>query len=102
MKISSSKPFEPVRPESVKPAGTSPAGSSSTSPASPAPAASRSDRVQISDAGRALASEATGSESATLTPERTAELRRKVLEGAYTSVNIVDQVAQRILDRGDV
>jgi hypothetical protein len=101
MKISSNKPFEPVRPESVKPAGTLPAGSSSTSPVSPVPAASRSDRVQISDAGRALASEAATTESATLTPERTAELRRKVLEGAYNSLNIVDQVAQRILDRGD-
>lgn len=61
--------------------------------------ASREDSVQISDAARALA----GGEAAggPLTPERTAELRRKVLEGAYNSMNVVDHVAKRILERGD-
>ena len=102
MKITGHKSFEPIRPESVKPAGA-PAGAASTSLVSPASAPKRSDQVQISDAGRALAGELQGSESTGgLSAERTAELRRKVLEGAYSSMAVVDQVAQRILSRGDV
>ena len=102
MKISGQKSFEPIRPEPVKPAGA-PAGAASTSPVSPASAPKRSDQVQISDAGRALAGELQGRPSTGgLSAERTAELRRKVLEGAYSSMAVVDQVAQRILSRGDV
>lgn len=61
----------------------------------------RSDSVQISDAGRALS---TGgpSGSGALSAERVAELRKRVLEGAYNSTHVVDQVAKRILERGDV
>ena len=101
MKITGHKSFEPVRPESVKPTGA-PAGAASTSPVSPSSAPKRSDQVQISDAGRALAGELQGGASTGLSAERTAELRRKVLEGAYSSMSVVDQVAQRILDRGDI
>ena len=101
MKITGNKSFEPIRPESVKPTGA-PAGAASTSPVSPASAPKRSDQVQISDAGRALAGELQGSEASSLSAERTAELRRKVLEGAYNSMSVVDQVAQRILSRGDI
>jgi anti-sigma28 factor (negative regulator of flagellin synthesis) len=98
MKITGNKSFEPIRPESVKPAA-----GATTSPASPASAPRRNDQVQISDAGRALAGELQGSEaSSSLSAERTAELRRKVLEGAYNSMSVVDQVAQRILSRGDI
>lgn len=66
-------------------------------------AAPRGDQVQISSAGRALAAQA-GDASATLelSPERAAELRMRVLEGAYNSVQMVDEVARRILERGDV
>jgi negative regulator of flagellin synthesis FlgM len=58
-----------------------------------------SDSVQISDAGRAMS---TGEAGGSLTPERVAELRRRVLEGAYNANNVVNQVAKRILERGDV
>lgn len=67
--------------------------------------AQRADSVQISDAGRALAGQvdaAEGAEGVELSPERTAELRRRVLEGAYNSVQVVGQLAQRMLQRGDV
>ena len=63
---------------------------------------SRSDSVQISDAGRALSTGDASGASATLSSERVAELRKKVLEGAYNTTHVVSQVAQRILDRGDV
>jgi anti-sigma28 factor (negative regulator of flagellin synthesis) len=62
--------------------------------------AGKSDSVQISDAGRALATGGT-SGSSSLSAERVAELRKRVLEGAYNSTHIVDQVAKRILQRGD-
>ena len=61
---------------------------------------SSSDSVQISDAGRALSSGDTSGTSS-LTPARVAELRKRVLEGAYNSAHVAGQVAQRILDRGD-
>lgn len=66
----------------------------------------RRDRVQISDAGRALSARlaADGPERAATpaTPERIAALRQKVLDGAYNSLEMVDQVARRILQSGDL
>ena len=105
MKING-KSFDPVRPAVQKPAakvqdqsenrGGAPA---STSQGSARPA--RSDSVQISDAARsALAG--TSATGGSLTPERTADIRKKVLEGAYNSLNVVDHVAKRIVERGDV
>jgi hypothetical protein len=64
------------------------------------PAAARSDEVQISDAGRALA--ARGNKEAGLSPERTAQIRQRVLDGAYNSIAVVDEVARRILGSGDL
>jgi negative regulator of flagellin synthesis FlgM len=86
---------QPIRPVGQEQQQTRPEGD-----ATPAP---RNDKVQISDAGRALAAKATDAPDAgTLSPERVAELRQKVLLGAYNSVQMVDEVARRILDRGDV
>ena len=80
---------------SAKPAGA-------TAPA--APAGSRQDSVSISDAGRALAGDDTPAAQAkgSLTPERVDALRKKVLEGAYNSTQVVDAVAKRLLSSGDV
>lgn len=65
-----------------------------------------SDRVQISEAGRALAAQASestdSSNRAELSPERVAVIRQKILEGAYNSVGVVDEVARRMLERGDI
>ena len=38
----------------------------------------------------------------TFNPERVTELRQKVLSGAYNTLDMVDQVARRILTRGDL
>lgn len=62
----------------------------------------RSDKVQISDAGRALAAQANGGARETLTPERIAEVRDRILSGAYNSLEVVDQVARKILTSGDI
>ena len=104
MKINGS-PYEPPRP--VAPAA-SPTGGPGRNDSQPEPTGasssrpSRTDSVEISSAGRALAGvESTEERSTSLTPERLAELRQRVLEGAYNSVDLADQVARRILDRGD-
>jgi hypothetical protein len=52
--------------------------------------------VEISDRGRSL------SGLAETDPDRIAELRRKVYEGAYNSLDLVDQVARRIVRSGDL
>ncbi len=74
---------------------------------STAAAAPRSDQVQISSAGRALASQAAisaghAAEAEGLSPARVAEIRGRILQGAYNSVEIVDQVARKMLERGDI
>ncbi len=58
----------------------------------------KSDSVQISDEARRLSADTKES----LNPERVAELRQKVLSGAYNTLDVVDQVARRILTRGDL
>ena len=103
MKINGS-PYELPRP--VGPAA-SPTGVPGRKETQPEPAASpsrstRSDSVEISSAGRALAGAESSEAGTSLTPERLAELRQRVLEGAYNSVELADQVARRLLERGDV
>jgi negative regulator of flagellin synthesis FlgM len=73
--------------------------------AQPASPVQRTDRVQISDAGRALAAqraEAAGEPEKVLSPERVAEIRQRILGGAYNSVEVVEEVARRMLERGDI
>ena len=70
-------------------------------PTTPTVATPRVDRVEISDAGRAMA--AKGAEgSGEMSADRVAELRERVLSGAYNSLDVVDKVARRLLDAGDV
>ncbi len=56
----------------------------------------RRDSVEISDAGRQLAS------ADSLSTERVADLRSRILSGAYNATEVVDTVARRILQRGDI
>lgn len=73
-----------------------PAGGSKATPSR----VERLDRVEISDAGRARASKV--EPVSTGRADRIAEIRRRVLEGAYNADAVVADVARRILDRGDV
>ena len=72
----------------------------------PAASVERSDKVEISEAARQLAASGGAHEaSATrgeLTPERVAAIREKILKGAYNSVEVVDQVARKMLASGDI
>lgn len=95
--------YGPARAVPATPASPARETGAPAAPVAPsAPAAPRSDSVQISDAGRALAGAEGGERVGSLSAERVAELRRKVLEGAYNSVQVVDQVAQRILKSGEL
>ena len=73
------------------------------SPMVPTPSSNdRSDKVQISDAGRALAARDGDRASADLDPARAASVRQLVLSGAYDTVEVVDAVARRLLASGDL
>jgi len=94
MKISGSQ-FEPLRPP--PPGNPSGARAYQQVEQSTAEAPSRTDSVQISDAGRQMSA----SQADAVNPERIAEIRQKVLQGAYNSLDVVEQVARRIITRGD-
>ena len=93
MKISGSQ-FEPLRPPPGNPSG---ARAYQQVEQSTSDAASRTDSVQISDAGRQMSA----NQADAVNPERIAEIRQKVLQGAYNSLDVVEQVARRIITRGD-
>ncbi len=98
MKINGSI-FDPLRPDRATP-GLTPAEPRPADPASPSPGAAKSDSVEFSSAGRSMAGRLHGDQE--FDPERVAELRTKVLTGAYNTLDIVDQVARRIIARGDL
>ena len=92
--------FDPLRPDRAGAGADAPASRpADQGGAAPASSAVRSDSVQISDAGRSLAGRAAQDD---FDPERVAELRTKVLTGAYNTLDVVDQVARRIMLRGDI
>lgn len=93
--------YEPIRPDRpVSPvAPPAPQGQPAATPVAPV---QRTDSVQLSESGKSMARQLAAESRDTLDPERTAELRRKVLEGAYNTLDVVDQVARRILQRGDL
>jgi negative regulator of flagellin synthesis FlgM len=73
----------------------------------PAAKVERSDKVEISDVARQLAASTRGVDGASapraeLTPERVAAIREKILKGAYNSIDVVDQVARKMLASGDI
>lgn len=94
----------PIRPETTsQPADVTESGS--VQPIAPgSTGADRSDKVQISDAGRALAArDGQGAQgSSSLDPARADQIRGRVLSGAYDTLEVVDAVARRILDSGDL
>jgi hypothetical protein len=88
----------PIRPETTRAPNTDPVPE--TAPIQPArgdtAANDRADRVEISDAGRALAARDG------FDPVRAAQIRGRILSGAYDTLEVVDAVARRLLDSGDL
>ncbi|GJG86635.1 hypothetical protein tb265_18160 [Gemmatimonadetes bacterium T265] len=96
-----SNPYGPQRVAAPAAATPAPKDGSASGPA--AGTAPRQDSVSISAAGRALSGgSAAATSGSSLTPERVADLRKKVLEGAYNSTHVVNAVASRLLSTGDV
>ncbi len=92
----------PIRPETAgNTADVSETADVRPAPASAPSAVDRSDKVEISDAGRALAARDGGQTSA-LDPARAARIRGRILSGAYDTLEVVDAVARRLLDSGDL
>lgn len=93
----------PIRPETTsQPADVTETGS--VRPIAPSPTgADRSDKVEISDAGRALAARGADNAQATsgVDPARADRIRGRILSGAYDTLEVVDTVARRLLDSGD-
>ena len=96
MRIEKSTPEAKVH--GVQPATVAP----TTTAAGPARPVERTDRVELSPEARALAARLETGEADTLTPERIAELRRKIQEGAYDRPDTVESVARKILESGDL
>jgi hypothetical protein len=72
-------------------------------PAAPALAVTdRSDKVQISDAGRALAAREADGKVGSFDSTRAEQIRSRVLYGAYDSLEVVDALARRLLESGDL
>jgi negative regulator of flagellin synthesis FlgM len=93
----------PERPEVTRPTQPAiPADSDGVrSVTQVAPSADRSDKVSISDAGRALAARASDP-TASLDPAQAARIRDRVLSGAYDTLEVVEAVARRLLESGDL
>ena len=92
----------PIRPETASNAAdVSETADRPTAPASQPSAVDRTDKVEISDAGRALAAR-DGDQATGLDPARAARIRGRILSGAYDTLEVVDAVARRLLDSGDL
>lgn len=101
MKINGSI-FDPLRPDRATPGQTPAEPRPVDSAPAPVAGAVKSDSVQFSSAGLSMAGRLPRDGQEALDPARVAELRTKVLTGAYNTLDIVDQVARRILVRGDL
>lgn len=91
-----SGPLRPDRARDPKSVGDAPESRGARTPGQ----MERLDRVEISDAGRARSGQlepTTGSNS-----QRLAEVRQRIMRGAYDADAVAGEVAKRILDRGDV
>lgn len=93
--------LESLRPERPISANADQQKSQNPNAAVPGEPAPRSDSVQISAAGQSLAGR---SERAMgdMDPDRVSALRARVLGGAYDALDVVDEVARRILARGEL
>lgn len=102
----SSKNTGQIRPDAISQTGTlteiEPVQPTGVGLPSSGAGSDRSDKVEISDAGRALAARDGVADSSTVDPTRTSEIRGRILSGAYNTLDVVDSVARRILDSGDL
>jgi hypothetical protein len=98
--------IEHARPERAGAAGEVKRGENAQPalrPVQAAKAVERTDRVEISEAGRDLALRmGRPGRGAPLSPQRLAELRERVSNGYYDTPEVTDRVARRILESGEL
>jgi anti-sigma28 factor (negative regulator of flagellin synthesis) len=87
----STAPIQPVR--GVEPRET---------PRNASDARGRQDSVEISEEARALAAQEEVRTDGSLDAERVLELRRWIQSGGYDDPQVVDKIARRLLDSGEV
>lgn len=61
----------------------------------------RADRVDISEQGRALAAEEAEKARAGLSAERISEIREKIRSGFYSTPEMAEKVAERMIELGE-
>lgn len=66
-----------------------------------APVPDRSDHVEISEEARALA-EQSGVDRVPFTEARAAEIRERLDSGYYDRPEVIDAIAERLVDSGDL
>jgi len=70
-----------------------------------APQTGHTDRVEISDEARSRAAQLEGEKPAAAAPAEkpsVAEIRQRIRDGVYESDAVIDSIARRILERGDL
>ena len=67
-----------------------------------ASSADRTEKAQVLDSALALSASEGDSMDRSLEPARAAEVRSRILGGAYNTVEVVDAVARRLLMSGDL
>jgi anti-sigma28 factor (negative regulator of flagellin synthesis) len=90
----------PLRPDRARDVSTQPVDARERASQRTPSQVEKFDRVEISDAGRAKAAQLEPTTPGT--EQRLAEVRRRVISGAYDADAVVGEVARRIIDRGDV
>lgn len=84
---------QPIRPERTKP-------EPGVSPEKAAPQTRPADRVEISAEARERATRLDGVTG--LSPERMAEIRQRLSDGTYSTPEVLETVARRMIEQGDV
>ena len=67
-----------------------------------ASSADRTEKAQVLDSALALSASEGDSMDRSLEPARAAEVRSRILGGAYNTIEVVDAVARRLLMSGDL
>jgi hypothetical protein len=102
--------FDKIRPEPIRLPEPRPARAPYAEGTGPAPVrapegVSRADRIEISAEGRRLAAQqstAGAHRPEPLTTERAQAIRQRIDSGAYDAPEVLETVARRMLERGDV
>jgi hypothetical protein len=94
-------PIDPTRLSEIQPGSPDPIKVAGGRAAAPGKTRPPGDVVEISDEARALA-EAADADRAQLTELRTREIRERLASGFYTRAEVVRQIAERIVDSGDL